>query len=165
MKITAPSQALGSRLVTWPGSVVWQGGTAPTLATAAGSVDVLTFFTLDGGTVWYGFHAGAGSGASFATPAIVLGTAAAAGAASTVIRSDSTIVAFDATVPAAIASTAATGSAAVAARRDHVHNITGALITSLGFTGPLLVNDGVTSPPETLWNDDGTDWLYADVSP
>lgn len=104
-------------------------------------------------------------GAPFATPAIVLGTAAAAGSASSVIRSDSTIVAFDATVPTAIGTTAATGSAAVAPRRDHVHNISGALIASLGFTGPLLVNDGITSPPETLWNEDGTDWLYADVSP
>jgi hypothetical protein len=62
-------------------------------------------------------------GASFATPAIVLGTAAAAGAASTVIRSDSTIAAFDATVPTtqALGDAAATGSAAFAARRDHKH--------------------------------------------
>ncbi len=49
--------ATGSRTVTWPGSVVWQGS-APVLATAAASVDILTFFTLDGGTTWYGFHAG-----------------------------------------------------------------------------------------------------------
>lgn len=63
----------------------------------------------------------AGGGVTgFATPAVVLGTAAAAGAATTVIRSDSTIVAFDATVPAAIG-TAATGAVAKAARRDHVH--------------------------------------------
>jgi hypothetical protein len=64
-----------------------------------------------------------GGGASFATPAIVLGAAVAAGAASTVIRSDSTIAAFDATVPVtqALGDTAATGSAAFAARRDHKH--------------------------------------------
>lgn len=51
----------GSRLATWPGSVVWAGGVAPTLSTAAASVDVFTFFTLDGGTVWYGFSTGGGS--------------------------------------------------------------------------------------------------------
>jgi hypothetical protein len=64
-------------------------------------------------------------GQTFATPAVVLGTAAAAGAASTGIRSDSTIVAFDATVPVtqALSDTAATGSAAVAARRDHKHGM------------------------------------------
>lgn len=47
-------------LATWPGSVEWAGG-APTLATGSGEVDVLTFVTLDGGTVWYGFATGGGS--------------------------------------------------------------------------------------------------------
>src|SRR5207302_1580277 len=62
---------------------------------------------------------------SFATPAIVLGTAAAAGAAATPIRSDSTIVAFDATAPVtqAFSDVAAAGAAAVAARRDHKHGM------------------------------------------
>lgn len=46
----------GSQTVNWPGSVDWEGGNAPTL-TAAG-VDVLTFTTVDGGTIWYGFAAG-----------------------------------------------------------------------------------------------------------
>lgn len=46
----------GSQTVNWPASVDWEGGTAPTL-TAAG-VDVLTFVTVDGGTIWYGFAAG-----------------------------------------------------------------------------------------------------------
>lgn len=59
----------------------------------------------------------------FATPSIALGSAAAAGAASTVIRSDATIAAFDGTTPAAetFGAAGATGSAAFAARRDHVH--------------------------------------------
>lgn len=62
---------------------------------------------------------------SFATPAVALGAAAAAGAASTVIRSDSTIAAFDATSPTtqAIGDSAAVGSAAFAARRDHKHGM------------------------------------------
>lgn len=67
----------------------------------------------------WGFAA-TGDVPAFATPAIVLGTAAAAGVAATVIRSDATVVAFDGTAPAAIG-TAATGSQAVASRRDHVH--------------------------------------------
>jgi hypothetical protein len=57
---------------------------------------------------------------SFAAPALTLGTANSAGAASTVIRSDATILAFDATHPAALG-TAAEGTATTAARRDHVH--------------------------------------------
>ena len=46
----------GAQTVNWPASVDWPGGVAPTL-TAAG-VDVLTFFTFDGGTTWYGFAGG-----------------------------------------------------------------------------------------------------------
>ncbi len=66
---------------------------------------------------------GGGASVSYATPAIVLGSAAAAGAASTVIRSDSTIAAFDTTAPStqAFGDAAAIGTAAFAARRDHKH--------------------------------------------
>jgi hypothetical protein len=47
----------GSQTVNWPASVDWAAATAPTL-TAAG-VDVLVFYTIDGGTRWYGFLSGA----------------------------------------------------------------------------------------------------------
>lgn len=42
----------GSRTVTWPASVTWAAGTAPTLSTAASSVDVVALYTPDGGTTW-----------------------------------------------------------------------------------------------------------------
>lgn len=60
---------------------------------------------------------------SFATNAILLGTSAAAGAATTPFRSNDTIAAFDGTVPtsSAVADAAATGSINFAARRDHRH--------------------------------------------
>lgn len=47
--------------VTWPGSVIWASGTAPTLDTTASTAAVLTFFSIDGGTNWYGFATGGGS--------------------------------------------------------------------------------------------------------
>lgn len=58
-----------------------------------------------------------------AAPAFTLGTANAAGSAETAVASDSTLLAFDATVPTTIAfgATAAVGSATVSARRDHLH--------------------------------------------
>ena len=46
----------GSQTVYWPGAVDWAAATAPTLTTSG--VDVLTFTTIDGGTIWYGFAAG-----------------------------------------------------------------------------------------------------------
>jgi hypothetical protein len=47
----------GSQTVNWPGAVDWAGGSAPTL-TASG-LDVLVFTTVDAGTTWLGFLAGA----------------------------------------------------------------------------------------------------------
>ena len=40
----------------WPGAVDWAGGTEPTLTSSG--IDILTFTTVDGGTIWYGFAAG-----------------------------------------------------------------------------------------------------------
>ncbi len=50
----------GGWLATWPGSVVWNGGVAPTLSTDPNAVDVFAFVTLDGGIIWYGFALGGG---------------------------------------------------------------------------------------------------------
>ncbi len=47
----------GSRTVTWPGTVKWGGGVAPTLTTTANAVDILGFFCSDG-TNWFGFVSG-----------------------------------------------------------------------------------------------------------
>jgi len=54
-------------------------------------------------------------------PAFTLGTTNTAGAAVTAVSSNSTLLAFDASNPAAVAASAAVGSATVAARRDHGH--------------------------------------------
>jgi hypothetical protein len=43
----------GNRTITWPASVKWPNGTAPTLSTAANAVDILTFMTVDGGTKYF----------------------------------------------------------------------------------------------------------------
>jgi hypothetical protein len=43
----------GSHTITYPNSVDFAGGTAPD-APASGETDVLVFFTIDGGTNWYG---------------------------------------------------------------------------------------------------------------
>lgn len=42
----------GAYTITWPTSVKWASGTAPTF-TASG-VDIVTLMTVDGGTIWYG---------------------------------------------------------------------------------------------------------------
>ena len=46
------------RTVTWGASILWPGGTAPTLTSTNGKEDVFSFVTLDGGTTWLGFNGG-----------------------------------------------------------------------------------------------------------
>lgn len=96
---------------------------------------------------------GIGASTSFGTPAIVLGTAAAAGAATTAVRTDATIVAFDATTPASspLGGSGSTGAAAVAARRDHVHPVTGALDALSDVTAPSPVAGDVLTWSGSAW--------------
>ena len=56
--IMLKQDATGSRTATWPGSVKWSGGTAPTLTTTANKTDFFGLMTVDGGTTWYGFISG-----------------------------------------------------------------------------------------------------------
>ena len=50
--------ATGGWTHTWPASVDWEAGTTPTFSNAANLIDVISFMTMDGGTVWYGFVGG-----------------------------------------------------------------------------------------------------------
>ena len=47
-----------ARSVTWGASVLWPGGTAPTLTSTNGKKDIFSFMTLNGGTNWHGFTGG-----------------------------------------------------------------------------------------------------------
>lgn len=47
-----------ARSVAWGGSIVWAGGTPPTLTSASGKRDIFTFITVDGGTTWFGVVSG-----------------------------------------------------------------------------------------------------------
>jgi len=53
------TQDSSDRTITWPTEVDWAGGSAPDVTSGSAKIDVYTFFTLDEGTIWYGFQAGA----------------------------------------------------------------------------------------------------------
>ena len=55
-------QDSSDRTITWPASVDWAGGSAPSVTSGSAKVDVYTFTTFDAGTTWYGFQAGADLG-------------------------------------------------------------------------------------------------------
>jgi len=60
--------------MTWPGSVTWfNGGTAPTLTTVDNGVDTVHFYTIDGGTNWYGTYATRDAAAGGGTVTAVTG--------------------------------------------------------------------------------------------
>lgn len=44
----------GSRTITWPGSVSWGDAGEPVLTLTASKMDIISLFTVDGGTTWYG---------------------------------------------------------------------------------------------------------------
>ncbi len=48
----------GGWLPTWPGSVAWEGGSPPTFSTAIDAIDVVSFFTVNAGSTWFGFPGG-----------------------------------------------------------------------------------------------------------
>ena len=48
------NDATPGRSITWPVSVKWPNNIIPVRTTTANRTDVYTFFTLNGGTTWYG---------------------------------------------------------------------------------------------------------------
>jgi len=87
-----------------------------------------------------------------AVPAFVLTTANSAGDASTAVASNSDLLMFDASNPAAVAESAAVGSATVASRRDHGHagiaaiTSTDEAITRYNSTGGQVQNYASLAP-------------------
>jgi len=51
-------QDSSARTITWHSSIKWAGNEAPTLSTGNDDVDVFVFYTVDGGTTYYGIVAG-----------------------------------------------------------------------------------------------------------
>jgi len=149
----------GAYATTWPVSVTWQNGVAPTGATW----QVAVIWTTDGGTTFGGSVI---NSVAFATPSIALGTSAAAGSATTVIRSDSTIAAFDGTTPAAIVpgAPAVVGSNAFAPHSDHDHALDPTiLLPHSHIVGEPYTGDGSTLA-WTLANEADTDSVAAFVA-
>lgn len=111
-----------------------------------------TLYKSDGSTwtqVARGVSAG-GSGVTYGTPALTLGTANSGGSTDEAIRRDATLLAFDATAPTtqAFGDAAAAGAAAVAARRDHKHAMPASPTTVSG-------NAGTATALQTSRNIDG----------
>lgn len=91
------------------------------------------------------------SGSSSASPSLTFSTTASAGAASTFVATDATIPIFDATAPTtqAFGDSAAAGSAAFAARRDHKHAWPATAFTLSKAAADSTAQDNLTADTET----------------
>ena len=56
LRLLLRQDTVGSRTVTWPGSVTWVNGGAPVLQTAAHALDTIGLLTVDDGTSWLGYY-------------------------------------------------------------------------------------------------------------
>ena len=177
----------GTGATTLTGYVKGAGTSALTASATIPATDISGTIIAAGLSAQYVDWNAATGGASIANkptipsggaPALTLGTANSAGSASTFVRTDATLLAFDSTVPL-VAGTAATGTATVAARRDHVHpaqttitgtaaNVTGTVAVANGGTGntsltanKVLVGTGTTAvlQPTNLHWDNSTSRL------
>lgn len=54
--IYVQQDSVGNRIPTWPIGIYWEGGVVPSASTEAGALDIYTFITYTGGTVWLGFQ-------------------------------------------------------------------------------------------------------------
>jgi len=85
-----------------------------------------------------------------AAPSFTLGTANAAGSAETAVASDSTLLAFDTTVPTTIAysASAAAGSGTTASYRNHTHGMaasTPSVVEAIFFTRTAAAASGTVN--------------------
>ena len=88
-----------------------------------------------------------------AAPAFTLGTANAAGSAATAVASDSTLLVFDTTLPVAVSTAGAVGSATVAPRRDHVH--AGGVVEATQAQVEAETAGALYVPPDLVTNSPG----------
>ena len=128
IRVILRQDGTGSRTVTWPGSVTWAGGSAPTLQTAAAAVDTIGLLTVDDGTTWFGYFDLTGTSL---TPA------------STV--EDETTLGI----------TPAVGSSSDYAKGDHTHGSPSKdTIKGAGRWEPVQYDDGSSPWPFVYYNDE-----------
>lgn len=159
LELWATQDGTGGRSLAFAtdgGTFTWDGGTPTPVTTASVTVRYILDWVPGSTNDWVGVLVAGSSGVSGGTPALTLGTANATGTAATAILTDASIAVFDGTAPTTFApgGTASVGTAAVAARRDHVHGITTLLIADTHST-PIVFAD-------VILNEAGDDFLYGD---
>ena len=123
---------------TWPASVVWGNGAGPTLSSSG--VNLLTFTTSDGGSIWLGSYPGAASsGAGTVTSVAVSGGSTGLTTSGGPVTTSGTIT-LAGTLAVANGGTGVT--TAPAAGKIPIGNGTGYTVANITSSGGLTVSNG-----------------------
>jgi len=57
-KLMVRQDGAGLRTLTWPSNILWPGGTGSGISSGVLARDIFEFYTVDGGTLWYGNNIG-----------------------------------------------------------------------------------------------------------
>lgn len=141
MRLLIRQDGTGSRTLAWGGTITWVGGSAPTMPTAADAMMTVGLLSVDDGSTWLGYFDQTGGG----------------GDPATTVESETTF-----------GITPAVGTDTEYARQDHTHGtpadpVTIAALSALGLVGTATVSEGITDPPELVWSEDGSDFIYSEV--
>lgn len=163
--------------ITWPGSVVWQGGgTAPTLTSTNNVVDIVHLYTVDGGTTWYGTYALAASTGGASTLAGLSDTAITTPADAALLLYDTGTATWrdaamsgDATITdtgvitvssAASADSVAAANVGTGSLANGVNSYFTASTTSLAYKVPFMNYTGTASTNASMLHDSGATFTY-----
>ena len=158
LRVGLRQDGVGDHTATWVGTIAWEtpDGLAPTMPTDPDALLVVGLTSWDDATTWIGFVADSGTGTGDITtdPAWT-----AAGDLIVADGDDSAVI-----LPVGDEDDVLTVVSGAPAWSPPASGVTAAVLMALGVVGPIVMSEGITDPPEPVWTEDGTDYIYGELT-